>query len=538
MLVALLLSTAVLSLRNYSSFQLGVYADDASYVVLARSTIETDDYGLMNVPGAPLPTRYPFGFPLVLSLLLGPGNMLIESLKFVSLLATLVSLLILFFGWPYLIRGRSYWWALAVCALYGWSPEVIGHTRMVMSEPTFLALTLLGIVLTERVLASRDPAIGMMLLTGCVIAAAFFVRTVGIALVISSLARIALLISVSWRERLARAFTMMLGMVLFAVLSAGMTPVDRMDLLPTQYGSELGSDIGFGGVAVSQLPWERFASATGEYLTRHLKDALLPLGGGANEIALAEAIGLPILPEVIALAVSLIVIIGVFATLQERWPVPTVMIYMGLYLAITFLWPWRTVRFLYPILPFLFYFLLSGLGSLILISLLLRTNTPNSQINAFRVPAAAGITAILALSLFAQLQDSSRSTDFARDLTVGSSWLKANTPDTSIIMAQEAQSIFLYSDRKAVDYNGVKSSRQLRTRITESDVDYLMIAPKLEWRVDGTLAYDQYTADELLPIVQQMVANGELTEVYHAEQHKVSILAVDDPKVCCTGHMP
>src|SRR5918911_1496349 len=59
----ILITSIALSLSNYDSFQLGSYMDDASYAVLAKSIVHSHTYGLINTPGQPASTRYPFGFP-------------------------------------------------------------------------------------------------------------------------------------------------------------------------------------------------------------------------------------------------------------------------------------------------------------------------------------------------------------------------------------------------------------------------------------------------------------------------------------------
>jgi hypothetical protein len=56
-----------LSLRDYQSYQVGFYQDDASYAVLTESLVRGPAYGYINEPGYPGPTRYPFGFPLILA---------------------------------------------------------------------------------------------------------------------------------------------------------------------------------------------------------------------------------------------------------------------------------------------------------------------------------------------------------------------------------------------------------------------------------------------------------------------------------------
>ena len=64
---ALMVAVLWLSMRGWGSFQLGVYQDDATYTVLARSLAGGGPYGLINEPGMPSPPRFGFGFPLLLA---------------------------------------------------------------------------------------------------------------------------------------------------------------------------------------------------------------------------------------------------------------------------------------------------------------------------------------------------------------------------------------------------------------------------------------------------------------------------------------
>src|SRR5215208_2751778 len=94
-----LITSFTLSLSNYNSFQLGSYMDDASYAVLAQSLVSSKTYGLMNAPSQPASTRYPFGFPLILSAFVRLYPMAPNMLKVASLVATILNSILIFWGW-------------------------------------------------------------------------------------------------------------------------------------------------------------------------------------------------------------------------------------------------------------------------------------------------------------------------------------------------------------------------------------------------------------------------------------------------------
>ncbi len=154
--LVLLAAAVTVSLLQYGHSVVGVYKlDDSAYIVLAESLVHADRYGLINAPGAPVPTHFPFGYPLVLSpfVVLFPGNL--EVLKAVSLVATLLNAGILFWGWRWFRVQRSYWWAIAVVGLYVLSPLTVRFAGMVMSEPVFTTFCLLAILLAEQAANGR-----------------------------------------------------------------------------------------------------------------------------------------------------------------------------------------------------------------------------------------------------------------------------------------------------------------------------------------------------------------------------------------------
>jgi hypothetical protein len=181
---ALLAVAVILSLKDYQSFQLGTYGDDAFYPVLAQSLVHSDQYGLINVPGdQPGAPPFPFGYPLLLTpfVLLFPDSL--DAMKVLSLIATLSNATLLFWGWHWFSR-RSHWWGIAVVGLYILSPLTVTHTRMVMSESVFTTFCLAAMLLAEQATQRRQNR-WWSLLTSVMLTFVAFTRTVGLVLVIT-----------------------------------------------------------------------------------------------------------------------------------------------------------------------------------------------------------------------------------------------------------------------------------------------------------------------------------------------------------------
>jgi hypothetical protein len=517
----LLIVTLGLSLKDYGSFQLGTYTDDSSYAVLAKSLVLSDEYGLINVPGRALPTRYPFGFPLLLAPFAQLYPKTPDMLKIVSLVTTLLNASLLFWGWPFLSQSKSYWWGLAIAMLSTLSPQVIGQTRMVMSEPAFTTFALVALILAEQCVTGYKRPWLRSLLLGVVLAMALFIRTIGVALWIAIPSR---LLMQSGGRALRHLSGIVIGVIGFTILVTVLTPVAPRDLLPTKYINQFEDPQSWGQDEVERALVPRLFSAVKVYAQKHLREAVIPIGSGSGEIAFGERFGVPDLPLVLGLMISGLILLGSLSFLIGKGLLPTVFLFEILYLGGLLLWPWRLARLLYPIQPFLFYQLLWGIklitSQLDKIRIVFKNSLLFSDLGVI-----LWVTVLLAISVYKNTltEDSHQ---HVRDFGVGTTWLRENTDPDALIMAQQPQSIYLYSERKTIDYSPVTTSFELEQTIRTWGIKYILVAPKLEWRQDGSLRYDDYTAQILLPLLEDLVSNGRLKLVYQAEEDMVQIYQV------------
>lgn len=520
----LLVIALVLSIRNYDSFQLGVYMDDASYAVLAQSIAFSDKYGLVNVPGQPESTRYPFGFPLLLSPFakLVPNNP--ESMKLASLLATLLNGCLLFFGWPYLSQNKSYWWGLTIAALYLKAPLVVGHTRMVMSEPAFTTFVLATLILAEKCLSENEQKPVQALLLGGIAAFTVFIRTLGIVLWAAIVIR--LLFALPIRKSLKILGYLFIGGAVVVGAVVILTPVSVSDLAPTEYADQLRNPQAWGQVQIETDLAPRLWSGLKDYARQHVREVIVPIGGGQREVELGQRLGISDLSLATGLGVGSLIILGSFSFFVRKGVSSTAYIFVILYLGAILLWPWRGARFLYPIIPFLHYWFLFGI--LIIIDQVERFKPLSIHSGRLisRICLITIVTIMLLSSLYKTMTNNSHTTEYTRNLRVGTTWLRDNSPADALIMAQQPQSIYLYSQRKTIEYPDVANFADLQKVIEERGVDYILIAPKLEWRADGSLVYDEYTRDIFLPLLNRLRQMERLQLVYESEEDKVMVFQV------------
>jgi hypothetical protein len=172
-----------IGLAIIDALPVGVFYDDAMYVVLAKALATGHGYHWLNLPGTPAATHFPPGYPALLALLwrifpVFPGNV------FVFKAANAVLLAMASAGMVVLAQRRFGFSPLAAAALSVAGCAAIPTlvlSSLVLSEPFFLALLIPILLFAERVVEGMRPVRDLILL-GVLAGGATLVRTHGIAL--------------------------------------------------------------------------------------------------------------------------------------------------------------------------------------------------------------------------------------------------------------------------------------------------------------------------------------------------------------------
>ena len=164
--------------------------DNYVYFQLARSLAQGRGY-VTDVGPTPMPhMHFPPGYPTFLALFfrIFPDN--VVAMKLINGLLMLVSLLLLFRIIRKTTGPQGHWIALAACLLTASHCELLRWSTIIMSEMLYTALTL-GIIalcldLDLEKVRRRDVKQILMLAGLCLlIAALYFVRTMGVSLVLA-----------------------------------------------------------------------------------------------------------------------------------------------------------------------------------------------------------------------------------------------------------------------------------------------------------------------------------------------------------------
>ncbi len=322
---------------------IGVVHDDAMYVILGKSLATGQGLRWINLPGMPVATHYPPGFPALLALVWRafpdfPANAFAFKALNAVLLALAAAALVVF------ARRRLEWSgrvAAAVAIVGCLSVPTLVLSTTVMSETFFLALLVPALLYAERVIGDGDTPIVHALALGAIAGALMLVRTHAFAF--AGAALVALLLRRRLRAALvcgATAMVVVLPWELWVGAHKGGVP-EPMRGDYESYGNWLvagarGDGLGLAFRTVLATTRELFGMIVG------LTTAGIP------------TIGLRLLTAIAAIA---FLVAGV-ARLSARARVTA--LFLLAYLGVVVLWPFSPTRFVWGIWPVLVVVFVAG----------------------------------------------------------------------------------------------------------------------------------------------------------------------------------
>jgi hypothetical protein len=440
--LALVVGIAVLD-----HFHVGVFHDDAMYVILGRALATGQGYRYLNLPGTPTATHFPPGYPALLSLVWRiapsfPANVVVFKLLnavFLSASAVLVA---------QLVRDRleSKVWATGVGLATAVSVPLLVLVTMVLSEPFFLALLLAALIVAERFVAGAGDARDALVL-GVFVGAVTLVRSHGIVLVPAIVLPLAL--HRRWHDAATfavGALVVLLPWQLWSTTHAGTLPAP----LEGNYGSYLGWWMrGYRAMGPSMIPetLRRTVPETTSMLTALFSPVRGSIGHAVTFVALLAAM------------------VAAARVLVRRAPV--ILLFLLGYAAIVLVWPFAPTRFVWGVWPFVL-FLIAAAGwsvssadfhwpvvvraMLAPLVLWLVVGYTTYEVRAARGGWWASIA---------------RAGD--RRIAPALAWTIANTSPTDVIAADDEGAVFLYTGRQAVPVASFTTAHYLRERSAEVD---------------------------------------------------------------------
>jgi hypothetical protein len=350
-LLAALLLAAVLVVAATGRMYVGVCGqlhDDAIYVATARALAEGEGYRLINLPDAPVQTKYPFLYPALLAVLWTAWPVFPDNLVLLQGFSVLCGAGLSAAAYLYLVRfgyaaRPAAFTSTLLCAT---SAYFTLFATVTMAEMFFGVLLLAALWRLETTLRAPTGARLGGLGLGVLLALPFLCRSIGIVLIPTALGVLA------WRRRPVRWPSVGAALVVlpWLVWSLSGWMSSRHDPVQGYYTDYVGW---FSALGVPILA--RVLAANGVFLVTGIVS--LPLKGlavqmearhGGAFLLLFGTLGLVALARLVRQAVR-----------AQALPV-----FLVGYLLLVWVWPWPPFRFLVPVLPLLFVFLLDALARL------------------------------------------------------------------------------------------------------------------------------------------------------------------------------
>jgi 4-amino-4-deoxy-L-arabinose transferase-like glycosyltransferase len=400
--------------------------DNATYLSLAYSLLRDGSYTELFDPAGLPHTKYPPVFPGVLALLMLAGARTWGAFKAVSVVSA-VGAAALAYLWAE--RRLGVWWAAGVALLLAASSSLVYYSHWILSDPAFLALTLLALWALERSDA-EGAAPGWLILGAAATGLAYFTRSAGLPLVVALWGWLAL--RRRWRALAASAAALGAPMLLWGLRARGAGQ--------GEYGSEFWLvnpyDPGQGRVGPAGLVgrfWENLVGYLGTHLPGGVVGAGTPLLGALGVVLAGAAL------------------VGWLGAVRRR-PGPAEL-FLPLYAGLILLWPavWSGDRFALPLYPLLFLYAALALRGLL---------TPRGRGLAAGAGAAAFLLVLLpALKTWtSSVQDASACSAAVRRggpfacygpgiaaFVDAARWAGANLPEGSAVLSRKPSMFFVLS---------------------------------------------------------------------------------------------
>ena len=359
----------------------GMMGDDAWYVMLAKALAEGQGYQLMNSPVAGILPGYPPGFPALLSLVFQirpsfPEN--VWLLKSISMVAMFGVAWLTYF---YLHEQRQLPRHLSACAAaaVATTPALVFlATSTVMSECVFTLAQLAAVVVAHRAVSgSPEHEWRWLVLAALFAAAAVLIRSAGIA--VASAVFLFLIRQHLWQRAAGFATVVALCLVPWFGYARAHRPtpahqeIHRGSIVygyADQFWMRWAGSPSSGRITTAEIS-DRVARNTIDVFGRSIGgvfaasmlrgpeesgEEVLSLGGnvGWTFVGMGTPVNL-----LLSFTLSAIVVWGFFRTARQKATVAEYVVLISL--ALTLVWPFYTFRFVLPLAPFLYFYLVQGI---------------------------------------------------------------------------------------------------------------------------------------------------------------------------------
>jgi hypothetical protein len=410
-----------------------VYHDDGIYLVTAKALADGSGYKIISLPEPIAQTRYPPMFPLALAAVWKafprfPHN--IYALKIVpfGFAVAWMWLVFVYLREKFGAVEPAVWIVILSVA----SPWVLFSSVAFMSETTFAFFLTATFLVIDRMNPRNDVTWSKVLLASALAACAILTRTAGLPLILAG--------SGVFLARKKISAAVAYFFIVAALVSPWWIWSSRHGKVQASVDAYYGGSIYANLSLLSAFAWSQRLHV----MAINIANAIISPGA-------LMGVSLTSLGFLLCLILAAFALYGFVLDLRNG--ITSLNLCVLLYEGMLLLWPWPSIRFQGPLLPFLLYFAYLGVVELL------------GKITEFRIPSRIG-AALCAVSLilfaghalFLETQATLRNGTARFPLeeqknwpatVTAMRWVSQNTPTDAVLLGEDP-TIFLLTGRRAI----------------------------------------------------------------------------------------
>jgi hypothetical protein len=443
----------VVGVWAFRPYAVGIYMDDGVYMILAKSIATGHGLRNLHLPGSPIATHFPPGFPLLLAALWRFNPDFPKNIElFLLLQAALLSAVTV---GTYVFGRRVLGWrpALALAVSFGatLSLPLLSLGAVLWSEVFSLALLMPFLVRSDRLVRDRVSSRDALLL-GAYAGVIALVRT-QLVFVVPAMCAV-LMLRRQWRPMLIFAGTMLCFVIPWQVWTAA-HDAGVQGLLRGYYGS-------YGAWLATGI---RTQGA-------HLVTTTLRI----NARDIMAIIAVRVAPwSTGTLRVSALLLAAaamIFGSFRMWKRAPITVLFAAVYAAVVFVWPFYPWRFVWGLWPV--FLLIGAFGAAQAIDAAKKSSFPGLRF----APVLASAALVIGIFRAESLAYHSRAWSTPVKQQVGYveplvGWVKRNTQPTDLLVADDEPLVYLFTGRQAMPPVPFTAEEYIRARTRPEEAQAL-----------------------------------------------------------------
>ena len=418
----------------------GLHNDDAQYFLSARGILEEGAYLDMSLPEQPRQTHFPAGYPILLSVPATAGGA--PAAKFLSLIFILGSLILLRRFFAPSIPALP---LALMTALIASNPGTLYYSTVVMSEAAFLFFTVLALTVADESFKPlflknharrRDVLVGLLALASCLI------RPFGVFLA-------AALAVDFWLRGKRNEAGQLIALVGGGIIANSTWSASGSGIETLTYTQEIGNYFSaFNGIGEFLKTW---ISQVGGYATLWGTAFATPAG------LMPWSLPAP-LAWILGAAATAATIAG-WVAIRRTERLRPVALYIMFYVFALLFWRTRAARYLFPVAPFLIFYLVVFL-------------------KRFPTGALYGLLALNLASVGAWAARGSLPSFMPPAIEVESlAWINENAPNNALIASEKSATTRLHANRYAYPLLHSASPDAIFSYLLNRGVSHVVLKP-------------------------------------------------------------